>query len=189
MRRVRGRERHGARPPVRRALGLGGLALACAAPGLSGQTAVRPPAPLASLGAAADAIASADYEAALAALKGAEGVTASDARARALALLGRYAKAEAAAEEGGAHIALGEIRAARGDLEGAAAAFSVGLASSDSVQALVGLAKAVARAGRSREAGPLFERALGAYGSARGDAPALMAVAEAASELGGERYE
>ncbi|MEN8376800.1 MAG: tetratricopeptide repeat protein, partial [Gemmatimonadota bacterium] len=33
------------------------------------------------------------------------------------------------------------------------------------------------------------ERALGAYGSARGDAPALMAVAEAASELGGERYE
>lgn len=160
----------------------------CAAPA-GAQTAVTPPAPVPALGDAARAIASADYDAALGALGGRDGSAAADARARLLALLGRRDAALREARAAGAPVALGEILAASGDLERAEAAFRAALDGPDSVRALVGLGTTVRRTDRGAEASALFERALGGYRGAAGDAATLVAVARAASELGRARPE
>lgn len=168
-----------------KALGLAAAIALGAAPGRAGaQTPVTPPAPVAALGAAADAIARADYGRALAELGDARQPPAAEARARLLALTGRHAEAERAARSAGAHVALGEMLAARGELDAAGAAFRAGLASGDSIRALVGLGGISERAGRTDEAPALNRRALSAYPAASGDAAALAAVAEAARRLG-----
>ncbi len=160
------------------------LALACAAAGAAAQTAVTPPSPTPDLGAAAPAIARGDYAKALTELRFSKAAAAADARARLLALTGRIAEAERVARDAGAHVALGEILAARGELEASAEAFRAGLGSGDSIRALVGLGAVEARLGRAQEPRSLFRRALDAYPAAAGDAAALVAVAEAARRLG-----
>jgi tetratricopeptide (TPR) repeat protein len=169
------------------ALGIAAASAAWIAAPAAAQTDVTPPAPVPALGSAAEAVARADYEAALAELRGVPGVSAADARARLLALLGRTDEALREARTGGAPVAHGEILAATGQLAPAERAFRDGLAGPDSLAALVGLAAIAWRTDRGAESSALLERVLVGYPTAGGDARALLAVAEAARRLGRER--